>query len=234
MSSPGGPARPDVFGFLRDLPVFGSVPENRLLALARVSRVQDAPKGAVLFCQSVEATAAYVVTAGCIDLVLSTPDGRELTINTMGPGEIFGELGVITGCPRSTGAIAREPSQVIAIPRRDFLAAIEADPSLMRKLLETTSRRLGRSSQREGALAFLSASARLARFLLQLSVQPRTQSDLVGVSQQALAQHVGVTRQTVAKVLGQWRRKGWIITGRGKIMLVHRSALHRVADEEII
>jgi CRP/FNR family cyclic AMP-dependent transcriptional regulator len=234
MSHPTIPAKSDVTGFLRNLPIFGAVSENQLLALARVSRLQNVPKGAVLFCQSAEATAAYVVTSGCIDLILATPDGRELTINTMGPGDIFGELGVITGRPRSTGAIAREASQVIAIPRRDFLVALEADPPLMRKMLETTSRRLGISSQREAALAFLSASARLARVLLQLSVQHKIQGDLVVISQQALAQHVGVTRQTVAKVLGQWRRKGWIITGRGKIMLVNRPALHRLADEEVI
>jgi CRP/FNR family cyclic AMP-dependent transcriptional regulator len=234
MSNHVHPAYSDVLVFLRCLPIFRTVEEAQLLDLARVSRLQSIPRGGVLFCQSAEATAAYVVKSGCIDLILATPDGRELAINSMGPGDIFGELGVITGQPRSTGAIAREPSQVIAIPRRHFLTALEADPPLMRKMLETTSQRLGVSSQREGALAFLSASARLARILLQLSAQNRDRADLVVISQQALAQRVGVTRQTVAKVLGQWRRKGWIITGRGKIMLVDRPALHRLADEEVI
>jgi CRP/FNR family cyclic AMP-dependent transcriptional regulator len=234
MSDRMAPAKPDVIGLLRNLPIFGSVSESQLLALARASRLKNIPKGTILFSQSAEATAAYVVASGCIDLILATPDGRELTINTMRPGDIFGELGIITGRPRSTGAIAREPSQVIAIPRQEFLTALEADPPLMRKMLETTSSRLGISSQREAALAFLSASARLARILLQLSAQHKPQGDLVVISQQSLAQHVGVTRQTVAKALGQWRRKGWIITGRGKIMLVDRPALHRLADEEII
>ena len=72
---------------------------------------------------------------------------------------------------RSTSAVAREPSEVFAIPRGDFLAVIEARPKLMRRVLETTARRLSVSSERESALAFQNAPARLARVLLQLDRQ---------------------------------------------------------------
>jgi len=53
----------------------------------------------------------------------------------------------------------------------------------------------------------------------------------VTISQAELAQHIGTTRQTVANVLGRWRRRGWIITGRGKIMLVDRLALKRQSED---
>jgi CRP-like cAMP-binding protein len=77
----------------------------------------------------------------------------------------------------------------------------------------------------------MDAPSRLARVLLQLSEQERQNQVLLTISQEELAQHVGATRQTVAGILGRWRRRGWIITGRGKIMLVDRSALRRRAED---
>jgi CRP/FNR family transcriptional regulator len=101
----------------------------------------------------------------------------------------------------------------------------------MRHLLDAIAERLRASSERESALAFLTAPARLARLLLQ-QVQPGDPGGpVVAISQDELAQQVGVTRQTVAKVLGGWRRSGLIITGRGRIMLVDQAALKRLASD---
>jgi CRP-like cAMP-binding protein len=220
----------EMTAFLSGLPIFEDLQSGGLASLAQVSRMRRLPKGQVLFDQSSPAHHVYIVSAGCIDLVLSTPDGRALVINSMHPGDVFGELGVLTGEARSTGAIAREPTEVVSLPRREFLAQLEKEPRLMRRMLETTSQRLRVSSEREGALAFMDAPSRLARILLRLSEQERRSPDLLTISQEDLAGHVGATRQTVAGILGRWRRRGWIITGRGKIMLVDRPALRRQAD----
>ncbi len=201
-----------------------------LVALADASHLWRVPKGRILFSQTDAAEAFYVVRSGCIAIVLSTPDGRELVINEMGPGDYFGELAIVTDQPRSTGAVAREASEVIAISREAFLAALESEPKLMRQVLQTTAQRLRHSSERESALAFLDAAARLARILLQLDRQSSADG-FVTIAQEELAQYVGLTRQTVAKILGQWRRAGWVITGRGKIMLLNRAALRRQAEE---
>jgi CRP-like cAMP-binding protein len=101
----------------------------------------------------------------------------------------------------------------------------------MRTLLETIASRLVNSGERESALAFLHAPARIAHFLIQRAIEEEGQDDLVSLSQEELSQHIGVTRQTVAKILGDWRRDGLIITGRGKIMLVDMAALQRLAEE---
>lgn len=219
-----------MIAFLRGVPMFEGLNETGLTSLALVGRIRRLPKGTILFDQAGTADHAYVVRSGCIDLVLSTPDGRELVINSMRQGDIFGELGVLTGESRSTGAVAREASEIVSIPRHEFLAELEKEPKLMRRMLETTSQRLRMSSERESALAFMDAPSRLARVLLQLREQEQRDQDLLTISQEDLAQHVGATRQTVAGILGRWRRRGWIITGRGKIMLVDRSALRRQAD----
>lgn len=229
MKEPHG-SPPDVVSFLRGVPLFAGLDDGALQALARAGQLFRAPKGRLLFSQADPAEAFYVVRSGCVAILLHSPDGRELVINEMRAGEGFGELGLITGQPRSTGAMAREASQVLAFPRDDFLALLESQPRLMRRMLETTARRLEVSSELESALAFLDAPARLARMLLQLDRQASAEGYLT-IGQEELAQRVGLTRQTVAKTLGKWRRAGWLITGRGKIVLLNRAALRRQAEE---
>ena len=229
MKEPHGPP-PDVISFLRGVPLFASLDEGALQAFARAGQLCRVPKGKLLFSQSDSPEAFYVVRSGCIAILLDSPDGRELVINEMRAGDGFGELGLITGQLRSTGAMAREASQVFAFPRDDFLALLESQPRLVRRVLETMARRLEVSSELESALAFLDAPARLARMLLQLDRQASAAGYLT-IGQEELAQRVGLTRQTVAKELGKWRRAGWLLTGRGKIVLLNRAALRRQAEE---
>ena len=221
----------NLIDFLRTVPIFSGLNEEVLEILANVSHLKRVSKGQVLFFQGDPGDAAYLVHQGTIAILFSTSDGRELVINEMRPGECFGELALLLDEPRSAGALAREDSQVVWIPRDEFLAQVDAEPILMRNLLETIASMLVNSGERESALAFLHAPARIAQFLIQRAAEEGGQDDLVTLSQEQLAQHIGVTRQTVAKILGDWRRDGWIVTGRGRIMLVNMQALGALAEE---
>jgi CRP/FNR family transcriptional regulator, cyclic AMP receptor protein len=218
------PASSDPLQFLCSLPLFSGLSEAAQLALKRAIYQKRVSKSAYIFFQSDAAEAAYIVWKGAVAIELASADGRQLVINEMRPGDCFGELSLLTQQPRSTAAVAQLDSQLIVIPRQAFLALLDSEPRLARRLLETTARRLSSSSERESALAFLDAQARLARVLLELD----RQADLKGyitISQAELAQHTGLIRQTVAKILGRWRRSGWLVTGRGRIMLLNRDKL---------
>jgi CRP-like cAMP-binding protein len=221
-----------IVAFLASLPLFAGLGRARLLALAGECGIRQLPRGAFLFFQGDPADALYAVRSGSFALLLSGPDGRELVINEMRPGECFGELGLLTGLPRSTGAMERAArgGEVLVIPRRAFLALLDEEPSLARRVLDTMARRLQDSSEREGALAFLDAQARLARVLLELD-EIEAERGYITISQEELAQRTGLTRQTVAKALGRWRRRGWLITGRGHIMLLNRDELRGLEEQ---
>jgi len=184
-------------------------------------------RGEILFFHSDAAESVYVVRSGKISIVLNSPDGRELVIDEDGAGEILGELGPITRRARSATAIARSSGELLVIPRAAFLRAMDDEPGLARLILEVTATRLQQSAKREMALAFMDAQARLARHLLALEVQERDKG-YVTVSQEELARGTGLIRQTVAKALGRWRRDGWLLTGRGRILILNRRALEDV------
>jgi CRP/FNR family cyclic AMP-dependent transcriptional regulator len=216
--------------FLRSVGLFAGLPEPPLQRLALAGLPRRLQKGQLLFGQGEPGDHVYLVAAGTIAIVLATADGRELVINEMRAGDLFGELALFPGQTHTAGAMAVAASLVLCLPCAAFLAELDSHPALMRRLLDTFAQRLRASSERESALAFMTAPARLARLLLQNVATDGVSGPLVTISQEELAQRVGVTRQTVAKVLGGWRRLGWIITGRGRIMLVDRAALRRLAS----
>ncbi len=228
MANPNSPPA-ELVTFLRRVPLFHDLDESALRIFARVAHLKNVPRHTFLFYQDDEGDAAYVIRSGEIIILLTTTDGRELVINTMHAGECLGELALLTDAPRTASAFAQQDTQVIVLPRAEFLNELERQPKLMRHILELTAQRLRASTERERALAFLDAPARLAGVLLELE-RAASNVGFITLSQDALAQHIGVARQTTAKILGQWRRAGWILTGRGKLVILDRAALRKIAQ----
>jgi CRP-like cAMP-binding protein len=219
--------------FLEGISLFEGLGEAALLALEQAGKFVQVEKGQFIFFQSDPSEKVYIVRSGLVSIVLESPDGREMVINEMRPDDFFGEVGVLTRLPRSTSAVVRMEGILLELPRQVFLGVLGTEPALARRILEMTANRLRSSSERESALAFLDAQARLARLLLQLE-QQAPEKGYVTISQEELAQRTGQTRQTVAKALGRWRRAGWLITGRGHIMLLNRAAFVQLEQEWII
>lgn len=218
--------------YLEKLPEFSALSKAALGSISAISRIKRIPKGYVLFNQTDRADAVYVVYSGCIALTLTTVDGRELIINEMNPGDCFGEVSLLTDESRSTGAMAREDTYVIAIPSGEFMRELSTEPEFMLQILKLTAHRLRISSERESALAFLDAPRRLAKVLLMLDKEGGSKG-VIQISQEEVGRRVGLTRQTVAKILSQWRRLGIIRTGRRKIELMKPNTIQATAVGEI-
>jgi CRP/FNR family cyclic AMP-dependent transcriptional regulator len=217
--------------FLKEIPLFAGLSEVSLSVLGHASRRLQLPKGIFLFFQEDPADSVYAIISGSVVIVLSSEDGRELVINEMRPGDVFGEIGLITGKPRTTSALTKEASELIVIPGTAFLDILWNEAPLAKRLLILLAERLGVSSERESALAFLDAPARVCRVLFLLEKQS-VNKGYVTISQEELARRTGLTRQTVARFLGDWRRNGWLLTGRGRIMLLDHVALEGVICNE--
>ena len=228
-----GESESEVLRFLRSIPLFSELNKSSESTFTRTCRFQKLKKGEILFFQSDASEQAYIVRSGIISIMLNSPDGRDMVINEMRAGDIFGELGILTKQPRSTSATARIDSEILVIPCQTFLQIIEEMPQFARRLLDITASRLQKSGERESALVFMDAQARLARLLLELDQQEH-EKGYITISQDELAHHTGLIRQTVAKALGKWRREGWLITGRGRIMLLDHKALKELENKLLI
>ncbi len=217
----------EILQFLCSTPLFSDLSEPSLRLMAGTCRLRRVPKGEILFLYAEPGECAYLVRSGTISVVLNSPDGREMVIDEVHPGEMFGELELLTRKGHSAAARAHCASELLVIPSDTFLSVIDREPRLARLVLEFTARRLQKSTRQQMDLAFVNAQGRLARILLALEEEQR-ELGYVTVSQDELAALSGLIRQTVAKALGEWRRNGWLLTGRGRVVVLNRKALEKI------
>src|SRR6185503_18433290 len=129
----------DLSQFLRRVVVFQDLDDAALQLLARVAHLKKIPAHTYLFYQDDPGDAAFVVRTGEIAILLNTTDGRELVINELREGECFGELALLTNAPRSASAYARQATEIIVLPRTEFMSELEHHPQVMRHVLEVTA-----------------------------------------------------------------------------------------------
>ncbi len=188
--------------------------------------------GATLFTQGEPADVFFVVDDGEIEISALSAEGRKLTLDIMTPGEIFGEIGLFAG-RRTATATALGRTRLRRARRADLLAALrdEPEPDLALEIIELLCARLREVSDKLEERAFLPLPIRLARRVIRLDEKL---GGVVPVSQADLADFVGATREAVAKVLADWRRRGWITVTRGGLRLVDRAALASLAAGDAI
>ena len=120
-----------VEGLLRNIPIFDNLGRAELTSLTEIGNYDTAEAGRTLFKEGDPGDTAYVVLLGEIDVVRSDDEGHDVVIATLGAGEVFGELALIDGEPRSASAVAKVESQLFSIGRDDFIRLMSSSPRFL-------------------------------------------------------------------------------------------------------
>ncbi len=142
----------------------------------------------------------------------------------LGPGDLFGEVALFDGQPRTADAVAAEACELFVLRRSDFLAYLEKDARVAVRVIELLCQRIRWVSDRMEETALLPFQVRLARRLMIL-VQDFGME--IHISQDRLANYVGVARETVNRQFQIWRRDGLLDLRRGRIIILDRDMLLR-------
>jgi CRP/FNR family cyclic AMP-dependent transcriptional regulator len=199
-----------------------------------MSRTQPVKDGQYLFMQGAAGEGLYGVLAGGVKLTVSSPTGKELLLGVMGPGEVFGEIALLDGGPRTASAVALGSTMVLLVPHREFKELLKRRPEACLYFLKIMCDRIRTTNARLEDVAFLGMSARLAKILLNLAeahgeAGPDGTTIRRRLSQQALGQLIGTSRESVNKQLQAWSKAGWIRLERGVITLRNIPNLEREA-----
>jgi CRP-like cAMP-binding protein len=194
-----------------------------------------AARGMVIFSKGDPGSSMMAVLAGHVRVGSVSQEGREVTLNLMGPGEIFGELALLDGKPRSLDAVAAEDSTLMVIQRAAFLPFLMRHEGLVERLLVVLCDRLRKTSIALEEIALFGLEARLARLLVKLSEDyGRATADGVRItlklSQRDLSTQVAASRESVNKQLQVWRKAGLIDVLAGHLVLREPTALRALFD----
>jgi CRP-like cAMP-binding protein len=202
---------------------------ERIAALATRRAYEE---GAIIFMRGDPGDSLCGVVSGRVRISVSRPGGKEVFLNIMIPGETFGEIALLDGEPRTATATAMVRTELFVIPRDQFLCLLESESQLAAHLIQLLCRRVRWTAQLMEDSALLTVPARLAKRLLSLSLLHGRQTAVgtkLSISQEELAQFLGLSRQIVNQHLQGWKAKGWVVAGRGNMTIANRLALGRLA-----
>ena len=227
----------DKLDLLKTHILFRSVNPKLLKPIAQLAITRELDTNECLFLKGDEGDALYGVLSGCIRISASAPSGKEITLNILYPGDIFGEIALLDGKNRTAGASATMPTKLLCIQRGEFLKLMRDVPDLTIHLLDMLCDRLRKTNEIVEDTAFLSLGPRLAKRLLNLAryaVQsdPTNPQGILNISQSELGQMMGVTRESINKYMRNWRNQGWIALRRNQITLLQKDALQQLITNE--
>src|ERR1700689_896199 len=210
-------------------PMFADVGANDLHRLASFCPTPHLRTGERLFQKGDPGDALFGVRRGQIRIETGVSDGSRLTLNFLGPGDLFGEVAVLDGESRTADATAGEPTELFVLRREDFLSHLEREPRVAVKLIQLLCQRIRWMSERMEESVLQPLPVRLARRLCALASDFGSE---VHISQEQLGVFVGAARESVNRQLQLWRKDGILDLQRGRILLQNMTKLTAVARNE--
>jgi CRP-like cAMP-binding protein len=225
-----GISLPERAALLRRHPLFKEIDPKISDRLAAHAKTRSVARGATIFVKGDAGTCLFAVVSGAVQVIAGSSEGKSAMFNRIGAGDIFGEIALLDGQPRTADAIAFTDCRLMIIERRDFLPLLRDFPDVAIKLLELLCSRLRRTSEQVEDLMFLDLKGRLTKALLRLANESEDGTGIT-VSQADLSQMIGMSREMINKQLQAWARDGFIEVERRRIVLLRPDALARSAPD---
>ncbi len=212
----------DIAELLAQHVLFADLSDDERRDVTQIARHRSVARGSTVFQKGDQGDAMFGVLSGTIAIQIASADGEHRTVNHLTQGELFGEIAIIDGEPRTADAIASRDTALMVIHRADFWRLVDKHPKVLIPLLNFLCARLRWLNVQTEESAFLNSEQRLARKLRHLSeAQAAKQHGIrmreVIVSQTELSELVGISRESVNKILQGWKKDGLVDLGRGRI-----------------
>lgn len=223
--------------FLKSIPLFESLSNRAMHTIEQNITKRRFAQGEVIFREGDPGEVLYIVRFGQVRIYVSGSNYETSVILLLRPGDIFGELAIVDGLPRSASATALKDTIVFTIQRHTFRAMMRQHPQLALNFMKLLSVRVRYSTRKVNSLASMSVSSRLARLLLALAQdcgQVYQEGVLLNTSlnQTELASLIGATRESTNKALSIFRKEDLIRKENGHIVIVDPEALRSRSNQE--
>jgi CRP-like cAMP-binding protein len=218
---------------LRSHPLFRDLPPGVIEHLGSYMKTRRVARGTSIFAKGDPGTGLMGVLAGAVKVSVASADGKDIVLNVFREGDIFGEIALLDGRPRTADATAMSDCELIVIERRDFVPFLSSQPDVMLKFIEILCSRLRRTSEQVQDITFLNLPTRLAKTLLQLTggVQGSAAPSKAVITQREISQMIGMSRESTNKQLRAWAKRGWIRLERGGVGVIAPDKLTAIAAE---
>jgi CRP/FNR family transcriptional regulator, cyclic AMP receptor protein len=216
---------------LRRHSLFGQLSPAMIEHLGSYMKWRRLPRGTVIFAKGDPSTGLMGVLAGEVKISAPSADGREIVLTTMHEGDIFGEIALLDGQPRTADATAITDCELMVIERRDFIPFLHSQPDVTLQIIEILCSRLRRTTEQVQDVTFLNLPTRLAKTLLRLAAERPGSAPKVAITQREISQIIGRSRESTNKQLRSWAKHGLIRLQRRAVVILRADKLAEVAAQ---
>lgn len=213
--------------------LLGKLSPDEIDKLLTYSRVERYPAGEEIYPKGSPGQSMMAVLRGTAKMSSVSPEGKEIVLNIISAGDIFGEIALLDGEERSADAVAMTDCELLVLNRRDFMPFLENHADICLILIRILCRRLRRTSEQVEDLQFRHLAGRIAKALLQHAARlgrpdPHGAALELHLSQSELAHIVGCSRESVNKQLQVWHKAGLIELAKGSIVIRDARAIEQL------
>ena len=222
----------DKLAMLRKHPIFCDLESEAFDQLCRYAKHTTLKRGATLFSKGDPGNSLCAVISGTVKMSISSPDGRSAIFNLIGPGEVFGEIAVLDGQPRTADATANTNCEIFVIDRREFLPFVRSHPALAMKFIELLCAKLRWTSDQVEQVILQNLPGRLASALIRLAEKHKLAPGdrTIAVTQQEISEMVGMTRESINNQLRVWATRKWVRLEHGAIVVLDAEPLQALVE----
>jgi len=203
---------------LSDFPLFAGLSSEELQHDAELIRRITVPAGTILINSEVAGEAIYFIVEGSARVQVLRENGIELTLALLGPGDIVGEMSLISGRGRSAWVSTRKETTLLWMERKAFWQLLKRSPELCRNLVQELIARLRAANDRQLSITTLDVAGRVARLILELAERYGKPVPGEGihiafpVTQGEVAEMIAATRERVNHIMVSLKRAGVFTT----------------------
>jgi CRP-like cAMP-binding protein len=213
--------------------LLGKLTPSEIDALLTYSRVERYGAGHEIFAKGSPGNSMMAVLCGSVRISSISLAGKEIVLNIINAGEIFGEIALLDGGERSGDAVAMSDCELLVVHRRDVMPFLENHADICLMLIKILCQRLRQTSEQVEDVLFRHLEGRIAKALLHLterSGRPEVGGQVLELhlSQSELGNIVGSSRESVNKQLQAWHRAGFIDLAKGSIVIRDPAAIEQL------
>ena len=205
---------------LKAVPLFATISEEQLRMLTTMVTRRSASRNTTIMSSGDATDSLYIILSGRLKVMMSDSDGKEVILSILGPGEFFGEMGLIDDEPRSASVVTIEPCELLSIAKRDFKRVLTENAEMAMAVMRGLVKRLREADRKIGSLALLDVYGRVARLLLDMAENVNGEKVVTKrLPKQDIAKMIGASREMVSRVMKDLQTGGYIEMRGSNIVL---------------
>ena len=225
----------DITNQIKDIGLFQGVSSEKIRLLAEQATYKKFKSGEMVIGETDPIRSFYVVISGQLKLYRSSAEGKEQTLQLLGPGDPFGLCTAFATDSFPASAMAIEDAAVLLIPGTVMEATARQEPALLVNIIQILSQRLKDSMTLIESLALKEIPGRLASFLRHSLPKDTANKNIaveLTISQRELAKILGATPEALSRALRKMANDGILSTAGRVITILDHKALEQLAEGE--